>query len=145
MTNNINHQVLQALSWGRMVKIAIVAADKVYVRRFKYRLHDSFVVLAIEPVSDIASCAEAVLGSGAEAVIVASVLNEYRTKDSEPVSYSGEALIKQILEIKPDFPAFLLADSVPNVHTSYSIYLNNVLLTDKKAQFIKEIHRKIGL
>ena len=143
----LNHQVQQVQSWSpsSMVKIAIVAADKVYVRRFKYRLRESFSVLGLEPTTDISSCAKAVLDSGAEAVIVASVLNEYRTKDSEPVSYNGYSLIKHIHGIKPDFPSFLLADSVPNVQTYYSIYLNNVLLTDKKAQFIKEIHRKIGL
>jgi DNA-binding NarL/FixJ family response regulator len=89
-------------------RIAYIDEQKKEIRKFQRKLEGTFDVVGMLPKEDLDDFVEDILKSGVSAVVVDHKLSEYRVDVTHPVRYDGVELVNTILEIRSEFPCFVL-------------------------------------
>ncbi len=89
-------------------KIAYIDERKQDIKFFKRQVFGAFDVSGYLPKPGLDDFVEDLLSSGVEAIVADFRLNEYREDVKEPIDYTGADLIKKVLEMRRDFPCFVL-------------------------------------
>jgi hypothetical protein len=129
-------------------RIAYIDENRDEISKFQRRVYDAFDVLEFLPKGDFDNFVDELLDSGAEAFVSDFYLNEYRNDVKEAIQYSGADLIEKLLNIRRDFPCFVLTShdnaAIDRMTDVNYVYSKEVLTEDKQTEkFIGKIRAQI--
>jgi hypothetical protein len=129
-------------------KIAYIDESRDEITKFQRRVYEAFDVLDFLPKGDLDNFVDELLNSGADAFVSDFRLNEYRNDVKEAIQYSGADLIETLLNIRQEFPCFVLTsydnDAVQRMTDVNYVYSKEILTIDNQAEiFIKKIRAQI--
>jgi len=129
-------------------KIAYIDESRDEISKFQRRVYEVFDVLDFLPKGDFGNFVDELLNSGAEAFVSDFYLNEYRNDVKEVIEYSGADLIETLLNVRHEFPCFVLTSydnaAVQRMTDVNYVYSKEILTEDKLAEkFIEKIRVQI--
>lgn len=124
-----------------MYNLIYVDEEKSARNEFMRELHTDFDITPVEPIHDIDEFIDFILKSNCDGVVTDFRLNEHST-----VGYTGTELVDRLLEVREDFPVFVLTGfpngdgdvAIAHVPDANIVYDKNDLKEERKKSLFRD-------